>query len=369
VFKKYLNVKHTPENKSNILSDKMDKDWSDCVLFSDNKGHSSADYASQNSIELTSSKCGHWSNKHSNNIESDNNVLRPFSELRNSIDTHCLNLRIKVPLLTEAALIQNRIGREFKYEQKICPKHRYENGIYWKPVKGCVHPTHSNPSKIRKKTTSIRFANFEMSAQIKRKHGVAFPMGSPICSNCRLKTCKDEEQMNVDNDIESDDEDFIPNQIKNAEMLQKLNSVINILPTMQKKCKPIQHQIIKNVNNLSESMVRNLKFTCNQYIAAFVDDLTETLCPGQGPVLQSLLNPVVPVVNENLTETITNEIVEAVPHMHDKSMQLMSMSFVARNQSVQKLMNTFKCSRLVAATAKQIALGNKEVLKKFSGLR
>ena len=52
-----------------------------------------------------------------------------------------------INLLTEKGLIQNIIGRKFQDGDKICAKHRYKMGIYWRAPLKYQHPDHSRQSK------------------------------------------------------------------------------------------------------------------------------------------------------------------------------------------------------------------------------
>lgn len=66
----------------------------------------------------------------------------------------------------------------FEPELFVCPKHRYSLGIYWRPKKTCVYPSHLGSSKPQ---TSI---TVEMSQTLFSSTGTLFAIGSGICRRC-----------------------------------------------------------------------------------------------------------------------------------------------------------------------------------------
>ena len=57
----------------------------------------------------------------------------------------------------------------------VCPKHRYNLGRNWRPLKTCQFPTHSGSKKKHKNKDVV---NLEMSKSIQIQFGVTVPVGS-----------------------------------------------------------------------------------------------------------------------------------------------------------------------------------------------
>ena len=57
----------------------------------------------------------------------------------------------------------------------ICPKHRYNLGGNWRPLKTCQYPLHSG---ARKKLKNKDVVNLQMSKNIQTIFGVTIPIGS-----------------------------------------------------------------------------------------------------------------------------------------------------------------------------------------------
>ena len=55
----------------------------------------------------------------------------------------------------------------------ICPRHRAEYGIYWRPRRKCAHPLHGN-----RKGKPERGATLEMSKEILSKWNELVPVGA-----------------------------------------------------------------------------------------------------------------------------------------------------------------------------------------------
>lgn len=95
-----------------------------------------------------------------------------------SVASHGSNLKIDLEGTTEVELIMNRARQiSYKDDDIICPKHRLQLGIYWKPGKACQHPNH--PSNKKVKSSSLRSGTVSICNQLD------IPIGSPICTSCR----------------------------------------------------------------------------------------------------------------------------------------------------------------------------------------
>lgn len=80
--------------------------------------------------------------------------LVSFKDLTLDISVHCAKLKVRVPNYSEADLVRNRIGINCPDSSKICPYHRFSNGIFWQPPNSCQHPQHTN-KKTKMNTDNI----------------------------------------------------------------------------------------------------------------------------------------------------------------------------------------------------------------------
>ena len=71
------------------------------------------------------------------------------NDLDNNVEHHLSTIKIEkmslpINLLTEKGLIGNRIGEKFQDGDRICAKHHYKMGIYWRAPLKCQYPDHSS---------------------------------------------------------------------------------------------------------------------------------------------------------------------------------------------------------------------------------
>jgi hypothetical protein len=76
--------------------------------------------------------------------------ILPFSHPNLDCTKHCQSLKIQVTELSEADLIQNRIGQKYESAEPICPKHRFKFELYWKPSKICGNSNHISANGQKK---------------------------------------------------------------------------------------------------------------------------------------------------------------------------------------------------------------------------
>ena len=78
-------------------------------------------------------------------------------------------------ILTEKDLILSRTGRfdEDGANMTICPRHRAELGIFWRPSRKCAHPLHGD-----RKGKPERGVNLEISKGIIAKWSALIPVGA-----------------------------------------------------------------------------------------------------------------------------------------------------------------------------------------------
>ena len=103
--------------------------------------------------------------------------LIPLNSCTDNIKEHLRDLKVfQTSVLSEKQLILARVGlfgdsdgRDFT----ICPKHRAELEVRFRPSKKCQHPLHAN--RRRKVERGI---NLTMAKEIKAKWGTVVPVGS-----------------------------------------------------------------------------------------------------------------------------------------------------------------------------------------------
>ena len=76
-------------------------------------------------------------------------------------------------LLARAGLFDVPLHRQ--EETFVCPKHRYNLGHNWRPLRTCQYPLHS---RARKKLRNRNVVNMQMSKNIQSVFGTTIPVGS-----------------------------------------------------------------------------------------------------------------------------------------------------------------------------------------------
>jgi hypothetical protein len=322
-------VKKLIKNSDN----KKSMQWTECVLNADG--------------------CGMLKNK------PNFNKLLTFAEFNLNLKRHCEKLKINVPNLNESILIQNRIGETYSDTQKLCPKHRFNNGICWQPQKSCKHPTHVIKKKVKCGTSQ---APEKLASFIAKKHIQKFPIGSTICWTCRLKASRELNQvpnittMAPDSELcieDESDRDYIQPIQPKADDVENFNKAMEIMPFKQTNISPIKYQVTKPFASSSVGEQNKLKRKLKTGIDAFAKQMANTLCPSQGEIL---LNSVMQssVDNEETTAISTN-LINAVANTENRQLKAMLISTVAKDNSISKIMDAFKCSKSLANLSRTVA--------------
>ena len=100
----------------------------------------------------------------------------PLTSCKKDIRSHLRTVKVsQTSILTEKDLILARTGQlnEDGTNMTVCPKHRAEHGMFWRPSRKCVHPLHGN----RKGKPEGR-ATLEMSKEIMLKWNTLVPVGA-----------------------------------------------------------------------------------------------------------------------------------------------------------------------------------------------
>ena len=103
--------------------------------------------------------------------------LIPISSCADDVREHLREVRVsqtcvaseKELILARAGLFGDSDGRDFT----ICPKHRVELGVRFRPLIKCQHPLHGN--RRRKVERGI---NLKMAKEIKPKWNIVVPVGA-----------------------------------------------------------------------------------------------------------------------------------------------------------------------------------------------
>ena len=100
----------------------------------------------------------------------------PLTSCQKDIKSHLRIIKVSQnSILTEKDLILARTGRfdEDGANMTICPRHRAELGIFWRPSRKCAHPLHGD-----RKGKPERGVNLEMSKGIIAKWSALIPVGA-----------------------------------------------------------------------------------------------------------------------------------------------------------------------------------------------
>ena len=101
----------------------------------------------------------------------------PLSSCADDVREHLREVKVsqtcvaseKKLILARAGLFSDSYGRDFT----ICPKHRVELGVRFRPSMKCQHPLHGN--RGRKVERGI---NLKMAKEIKARWSVVVPVGA-----------------------------------------------------------------------------------------------------------------------------------------------------------------------------------------------
>ena len=110
------------------------------------------------------------------------NCSQKLLDCKSDIACHLQSCHLSklVGKIEEHELILVRAGMfyipiEKQEEMWICPKHRYNLGRNWRPLKTCQFPLHSGAKKQLKNKDVV---NLEMSKNIQIQFGITVPIGS-----------------------------------------------------------------------------------------------------------------------------------------------------------------------------------------------
>lgn len=99
-----------------------------------------------------------------------------LNSCKKEIKSHLRTVKVsQKSILTEKDLILARAGH-FNSDganMTICPRHRADFGIFWRPSKNCVHPLHGD-----RKGKPERGASLEMCKEIMGKWSALIPVGA-----------------------------------------------------------------------------------------------------------------------------------------------------------------------------------------------
>jgi hypothetical protein len=281
-----------------------------------------------------------------------------FSDLNLNITKHCRSLKIEVPELSESELIQNRLQISVNPSSSICPKHRLDNGVFWRPSRQCMVPDILHCSK--KSKIKVRQASESLAKAVTIHTGKHFPIGGTICNKCRKVIFQSSENASTatisqesDPDMNEEDNEYcLPPDDNKKENLENFNFAIKTIPNME-SLSPIKYQVKKTLVETCDSTLYALKRKTKSAVTAFEQAYTEMLVPGRGSELRAI------VLTEKeagkAESTIISNLKRAVDCAPTRQMKAMLISTVCNEMSIQKLMTLFSCSRATVELAKQIS--------------
>ena len=100
----------------------------------------------------------------------------PLTSCIKEVKSHLRQVKVsQTTVATEKNLILARAGLfdEDGATRTICPKHRAEFGLMWRPSRKCVHPLHGN-----RKNKPERGAGLDMSKEIMATWNALVPIGA-----------------------------------------------------------------------------------------------------------------------------------------------------------------------------------------------
>ena len=100
----------------------------------------------------------------------------PLTSCHQDIKAHLRAVNVsQTSILTEKDLILARSGHfeEEGLNMTVCPKHRAELGIFWRPGRKCTHPLHGG-----RNGRPERGANLQMRKEAMKKWRVLIPVGA-----------------------------------------------------------------------------------------------------------------------------------------------------------------------------------------------
>jgi hypothetical protein len=278
--------------------------------------------------------------------------VRPFGQLNANTSNHFKSLHLRAPDITESTLVQNRIGVKFNENEKICPQHRFANGINWHPPKSCKHPNHLTKKKSH---AGIRSVDLKLAENIKQQYDIHFPVGFTICAYCRTTKIKLPETSDSMTEMETEDNiedvDF-PDPEANNNLKTIFNTVIKLMPNMEAKCSPLKYQLNTPLSKISNNTIQSLKTKFNHYVSVFSQELASIMCPGQG---EEFLSVIATMPEQESEEVFNDEMIAALKNVTNKNVKTMMISTVAQKYSIRSLIKIFGCSFGVAQLAKKIA--------------
>ena len=87
---------------------------------------------------------------------------------------------VVLKFLNERNLIENRVGKYFEDNDRLCGKHREIYGKFWRQPKQCFHPNHLKPSNGQK-SCKVLTASFHQVMEQSKFHNVNIPIGDGLC--------------------------------------------------------------------------------------------------------------------------------------------------------------------------------------------
>ena len=156
------------------------------------------------------------------------------TELNENCKEHLKHLKLLENIeqeLEEKTLIENRTGKELNKSDYICAYHRYFLGVYYKPLKKCIHPNHVNISN--KKTSSNRTATLTQINHLTNKFpDTKFIIGGQLCMthikqlNIDIQVLNQEDRENVAlNDSTASEYEVLTHETVSVDEIDQSNQI------------------------------------------------------------------------------------------------------------------------------------------------
>ena len=204
------------------------------------------------------------------------NEIVSLEDCNLSTKGHMQSLQISGQIeVIEYQLIINRSGLgNVAISEKICPKHRFNLGICWRPTSTCSsHPQPFHAKSVKRRKLSVRYCNSKLASLIEDKYKIHFPIGSAICTKCRICEMGIAKIHNTDLDIEDA-----------SHMPIHYTDIFHLL-----KVSPFKFKITESlVNEISTSTVRYMKGKYKELLSSFNMHISELKAPGQGKEMMDI---------------------------------------------------------------------------------
>jgi hypothetical protein len=283
---------------------------------------------------LSSTKCGSYKN------EQETIVLRKLDD--------DLGGRFKANIkITECDLICMRSEIPLNVDGLICPKHRSNLGIGYRPSSKCKYFDHPPSSKSKGEEISWPLFSFV------RNVDPSFILGSLICNPCKMNLYKIKKSKEDDCDTEDENDDpnykpasIIIDQHEKKSLREDLDLLCDIF-----KIERVRFQLSGSIKDCSISSINYFRSVYQKFQSKLADTFCNLVAPGQEQELKNIL--------ENKSKCEDNSVIlhlkEAYESCSTKNARRSVLTLMPKEYAVSEICNLFQCSTYEARCARNAA--------------